>query len=141
MARLKHILSVSVVLTLLVGFGWNVAISEAHPSGHSHEHIFSSHSKPNHSGENSEEDKFYCPKHKHYSSLPCPRLHTQEDMAHPEHCKIGPECGRSSQKSLPLNSGADDNRALNNTIIPLDPPEITHSSPHPNLPWLPLPSL
>jgi len=150
MARSQRILLVSFVFALLLGFGWEVAISEAHPSGHSHEHIFSSHGKHNHSDESAEEEKFYCPMHKHYSLMPCPHKHTQEDMAHPKQCKIGPDCGGSSQKSLPGNSGTDHNRGLNSTVTPLDPPditeapfsqELTHNSPQPDSPWHPPQSL
>jgi hypothetical protein len=150
MARLQRILLISSVFALLLGFGWNVGISEAHPSGHSHEHIFSSHGKHNHSVEAQGENKFYCPMHKHFSSLPCPRLHTREDMAHPEQCKIGPDCGGGSQKSLPENSRTDRNHGLNDGATALEPPAFTkapvskgwpHNSPQPDVPWHPPQSL
>jgi len=150
MARSARILFLTSVAALLLGFGGNVEISEAHPSGHSHAHIFSSHGQHNSNSEAKEGKKFYCPMHKHYSSLPCPHLHTQEDMAHPERCKIGPDCGGSSQKSLPHNSGTDRNHGLNDGATLLDPPEITrspvsqettHNSPHRESPWHPPQSL
>ena len=150
MVRLQHILLVSLVFALLNGFGWNVETSDAHPSGHSHKHIFSSLDDHHHGSETAKENKFYCPMHKHYSSMPCPHRHTQKEMAHPEQCKIGPECGGSSQKSLPGNPGTDHNRGLNDQTIPLDPPEITqapfvrrmpYNSPQPDSPWHPPQSL
>lgn len=150
MARLQQILLVSMVLALLNGFGWNIDISNAHPSGHTHKLIFSAHHKHGHSAENSGEAKFYCPIHKHYSSLPCPHMHTQKEMAHPDQCKIGSECGGSSQKSLPGNPGTDHNRGLSDKTIPLDPPAITqapfflrltHNSPQSDSPWHPPKSL
>jgi len=150
MARPHHILLVSLVVALLAGFAWNTKSSEAHPSGHSHQHIFSSHSKHNPGGDASKKEKFYCPMHKHSSSLPCPHAHTQKEMAHPKRCKIGPECGGGSTKSVPGSPGTNHNPGPNDGALSLDPPAITqapfsqgltHNTPHPDLPWHPPQSL
>jgi len=99
-------------LVLLSWLGGAVENSFAGPSDHSHKHIFSQPNEHQHSDKNAEAGRFYCPMHNHRSLMPCPRKHSQKEMAHPKQCKIGPDCGGSPVKSVPAPTGFDYHPAL-----------------------------
>ena len=112
MPRLKKILFVLFTLVLLSWIGGAVENSFAGPSDHSHKPVFSQLNGHQHSDKNAGAGKFYCPMHKHRSLMPCPHRHSQKEMAHPKQCKIGPDCGGSSFKSVPAHTGFDTNPAV-----------------------------
>jgi hypothetical protein len=124
MLRMRKILFALCALILLSWMGSAVENSSAHPSGHAHKHISSHSTGHQHNDENTEGGKFYCPMHKHRSLMPCPHKHSQKEMAHPKQCKIGPECGGSPVKSVPINFSFDHNPVLMTDSFPLDLPGL-----------------
>ncbi len=122
---MKKILFALCALVLLSWVGGAVENSSAHPSDHSHKHIFSQTNSHNHSAENTAVDNFHCPMHNHRSLMPCPHKHSQKEMAHPKQCKIGPDCHGSPFKSVPVHTGSDYNPACMADMSRLDLPGLT----------------
>ena len=99
---------------LLSWMGGVVENSSAHPSGHSHKHILSHSNGHELSNDNVGAGQFSCP------TSPCQHKHSQKEMVHPKQHKIGLDCGENLVKSVPVNSGTDDNPVLMKDMSPKD---------------------
>jgi len=127
MHRMRKLLLALSILLLLGWVGGAVDNALAQPSGHAHKTVFSKASGHKHSDANAERGKFYCPMHKHRSLMPCPHKHSKKEMAHPKQCKIGPDCGGSPVKSVPVHFSFDHNPVLTADISRLDLPGIVRA--------------